>query len=228
VRIVFSLVIGMAAVAVRAADDTATADEQKVIDAVAKLPGSMKAAINPDLHKDARVVVKFKELSDGTLAALKKYPQVGGIETFDSTKCTEKGFGLLAEFPHLRVLKLGQSTATDKTAGQLAECSELRLLYVTQARLTDAGLEKLKKLTRLDALDVSGNKGITDAGMAHVKTLERLEILYLANTAVTDKGLFDLSPLEGLRTLNVVNTKVTAEAAMKFVDQMPNLRVVRR
>jgi hypothetical protein len=37
-----------------------------------------------------------------------------------------------------------------------------------------------------------------------------------------------LKPLEGLRSLNVALTKVTPDAAMKFADEMPNLRVVRR
>ncbi len=215
------------ALASRSADDTPTADEQKVLDAVAKLPGVTKARIDPDLHKEARVSVKLKELTDGTAAALKKFPQVGAVDTLDSTKCTEKTFAALEDLPHLWQLKLGQNAATDKTLALIAGCKELRLLYVSQAKITDAGLDKLKALTRLEALDVSGGK-ITDAGMAHVKALERLEVLYLSNTAITDKGLFELASLEGLRTLNVVNTKVTADAAMKFVDLMPNLRAVRR
>jgi hypothetical protein len=226
VRIVLGLVIATAAGGLaRAADDTPTADEQKVIDAVTKLGG--RGSINPDLHGDARVSVKFTELTDATLAALKKHPQVGAVETFDSTKCTDKGLSALAGLPHLRQLKLGQNTATDKTLAVIAGCKQLRLLSVGQARITDAGLEKLKSLTRLEVLDVSGNPKVTDAGIAHIKTLERLEVLGLANTAITDKGLFALAPLEGLRSLDVRGTKVTADAAMKFPDMMPNLRAVK-
>ena len=208
------------------AEETPTADEQKAIDALTKLGG--KAAIDTNLHKEARVAVRFKELTDGTIASIKKYPQVGAVETFDSTKVTEKGFGLFDDFPHLWNLRLGTNAATDKTLAILAECKELRLLYVTGGRITDAGLASLKKLTRLEALELSGNKAITDAGMTHIKALERLEILYLGETQITDKGLFELASLEGLRTLGVAKTKVTDAAAMKFVDLMPNLRAVRR
>jgi hypothetical protein len=226
VRTVLCVVIGMAALGLtRAADDAPTPVEQKAIDALTRLGGT--ASVNPNLHQDARVAVRFKELTDATLAALKKHPQVGAVETFDSTKCTDKGLAALADLPHLRQLKLGQNAATDKTLAVIAECKQLRLLYVGQARITDAGLEKLKPLTRLEALDVSGSTKVTDAGMAHVKTLERLEVLGLANTAITDKGLYELAPLEGLRSLDVRNTKVTADAALKFPDMMPNLRAVR-
>ena len=64
--------------------------------------------------------------------------------------------------------------------------------------------------------------------MQTVKRFERLQALYLANTSLTDKGLRELKGLDGLRTLNVANSKITADAAEKFVDEMPNLRGIRR
>ena len=75
---------------------------------------------------------------------------------------------------------------------------------------------------------ITNNPKITDKGMQTVKGCERLRALYLASTALTDKGLAELKVLDGLRTLNVVNTRVTADAAEKFVDEMPNLRGIRR
>src|SRR5262249_56423131 len=105
---------------------------------------------------------------------------------------------------------------------------ELRELVIPASGVTDAGLASLAKLPRLEALDVSENPRITDKGMAQIAMLERLEHLYLGKTSITDKGLFELKPLEGLRTLHVAGTKVSANAAEKFADEMPNLRVVRR
>jgi hypothetical protein len=227
VRTTFCLLIALVpTLAARSAEESPTPEEQKVIDAVGKLGG--RGMISTDQHKEARVLVKIKEINDGTIAKLKAYPQIGGIETFDSRQCTEKGFTTLADFPHLWQLKIGQNRLTDKTLAVIVECKELRLFFAEQGQVTDSGLANLKKLTRLEALDLSGNRAITDAGMVHIKALERLEILYLGDTQLTDKGLFELSGLEGLRTLNVAKTKVTADAAMKFVDLMPNLRAVRR
>ena len=104
----------------------------------------------------------------------------------------------------------------------------LRHLGLNESGITDVELPALKKLTRLEHLTLTNNPKITDKGMQTVKGFERLQALYLGNTALTDKGLAELRGLDGLRTLNLANTKVTADAAEKFVDEMPNLRGIRR
>lgn len=220
------LLLGTAtALAARAADDTPTDAEQQAMTAAKLLQG--KAAIDPDLHPDARVSVKFETLSDAPLVTLAKYPQVGSIQALDGTKCTEKGLAALKGLPHLRRLVLNKSGVTDKELAAIAECKQLRALVIPESTVTDAGLAVLPKLPRLQGLDLSDNPKISDKGMAHVKTLERLEVLYLNKTSITDKGLFELKPLEGLRSLSVGGSKVTAAAAEKFPEEMPNLRVVR-
>ncbi|MDB5307205.1 MAG: hypothetical protein JWO38_1407 [Gemmataceae bacterium] len=227
-RTVLALAFGIGmttALTGRAADDTPTADEQKVIDAVRVLKG--KASIDSGLHPEARVAVKFEAATDATLVALAKRPQVGAIQALDGRQCTGKGFAALADLPHLRRLVLNQSRATDKGLAVLAGCKQLRTLIIPESVVTDDGLAALEKMTRLEALDLSETK-VTDKGIAHIKRLERLEILHLNKTGITDKGLFELKPLEGLRSLSVGGSKVTAAAADKFPDEMPNLRVVRR
>lgn len=204
----------------------ATADEKADLDAVAKAGG--KADIDPKLAPDARVVAKFEAATDATLVALKKHPHIGAVEVFDATKCTEKGFAALKELPHLRRLVLSKSDMSLGRVNAIAGCAELRDLRLPGAGLSDAELVPLQKLTLLEQLDLSENGQVTDRGMASVKALERLRALYLAKTAITDKGLMELKDLDGLRTLYVGGTKVTADAAEKFTDQMPNLRVIRR
>jgi hypothetical protein len=166
------------------------------------------------------------------LLALKKWPQIGSITIFDASTCTDRGFTSLADLPHLRKLNISKFRTTGKTLDTIGNCKHLRSLALAnpdnQGALTDASLASLKKFTRLEALDLSGNPKITDKGMVHVAAVERLEVLYLAKTGITDKGLFELKPLEGLRTLGVNGTKVSVDAAEKFPDEMPNLRVVRR
>ena len=203
-----------------------TDDEKRAIDLVAKAGG--KAAIDPKLPAAARVSAKFEAANDATLAGLKKAPQVGAIDVFDATRCTDKGFAALKELPHLRKLALGKSALGAAAATAIGQCKELRVLYLPGSRLTDAELAGLKSLVLLEALDVSDNPQVTDKGMETVKALERLQTLYLAKTGLTDKGLLELKGLDGLRSLNVVGTRVTGEAAEKFADEMPNLRAVRR
>ena len=218
--------LSFACVAVVRADDTPSAEEQKAIDAVEKAGG--KASIDPKLAAGARVSAHFDSATDTVLISLKKYPQIGAIEVLDANKCTEKGLGALKDLPNLRKLILGKSDLNSARVNAIGQCKELRHLGLVEAGLTDGELAGLKKLTLLEHLSLSNNAKITDKGMQTVKGFERLQALYLANTALTDKGLAELNVLDGLRTLNIANTKVTADAAEKFVDEMPNLRNVRR
>jgi hypothetical protein len=215
--------------AARAADEGPTPDEKKTIDALAAQVKT--ATVDPGLPAAARVAVRFDAATNAQLAALKKYPNVGAVAVLDAGRLTEAGYAALKDLPHLRKLVLSSGAAADKTLAAVADCKHLRALaVVNDPRLpgvSDAGLASLQRLTRLESLDLSGNARVTDKGMAVVKSLERLEFLYLAETAITDKGLFELKPLDGLRTLNVAGTKVTSAGAEKFLDEMPNLRVVR-
>jgi hypothetical protein len=57
-------------------------------------------------------------------------------------------------------------------------------------------------------VDLSDSK-VTNAGLAHLKTLRDLEELDLARTDVTDAGLKHLQGLVKLRSLSLIGTKVT-------------------
>lgn len=220
----FSLALTLVAVA--QPDKNPTADEKKAIDLVVKAGG--KAEVDPRLPAAARVSVKLDAATDATLANLKKVAQIGALDVFDATRCTDAGFGHLKALPGLRKLSLGKSAVGGLSAKALGECKELRYLYLAGSGLTDTELTGLKGLTLLEWLDISDNPQVTDAGVTTVKGLERLQSLNLSKTALTDKGLAALKPLDGLRNLSVVGTKVTSDAAEKFADEMPNLRVVRR
>jgi hypothetical protein len=206
------------------AADTPSAAETAAMNAIDKLGG--KADIDAKLAAEARVTARFEAITDSTLAALKKYPQIGAIETFDATRSTDKDFTAIKDLPNLRKLVLHKGALSPASANAIGQFKELRYLALVDCNVTDAELVSLKKLTLLEHLTLSENPKITDKGMAAVKGFERLQVLYLSKTSITDKGLAELKPLDGLRTLSVMGTKVTAEAAEKFPDEMPNLRKV--
>jgi hypothetical protein len=222
----FALVIVFAGTMTAIAADKPTAGEQAAMDFVTKSGG--QASLDPKLPPEARVLAKFEAVSDAVLIGLKKHPTVGGVDTFDASRCTDKGFVALKELPHLRKLVLGKADLTPAGATAIGQCAELRYLALVNAGLTDAELASLNKLTMLEHLTLSGNPKITDKGMLTVKGFDRLQVLYLGNTSITDTGLIELKVLDGLRTLSVGGTKVTQEAAEKFADDMPNLRAVRQ
>ena len=212
------------ALALTARAQDPTADEKAAMDAVVKLGG--KAAIDSRLSPEARVVAKFEGPTDLVLAGLKKLPQVGAVEVFDATKCTDKGVATLKSLPNLRKLVVEKAALSPLSLAAIGGCKELRHLGLVNCGVSDAELARLKALTLLDHLALSDNRQITDKGMAVVKGFERLRVLYLTETSITDKGLAELKPLDGLRTLSVRGSKVTATAAEKFPDDMPNLRKV--
>src|SRR5262249_44945308 len=95
------LAVFLFALPARAAD-TPTAEERKTIDAIEKLGG--KGEISEKLPTEARVLAKFEGPSDNALAGLKKHPLIGGVDVFDATRCSERGFAALKDLPNLRRL----------------------------------------------------------------------------------------------------------------------------
>jgi hypothetical protein len=96
--------------------------------------------------------------------------------------------------------------------------SNLTLLYLTGfpnlERLSlppitdDAGMEHLKGLTNLKAIDVEGTQ-ITDAGLVHLRKLTNLTKISLFKTNITDTGLANLAGLTELETLGLGETQIT-------------------
>ncbi|MBY0456275.1 MAG: hypothetical protein K2V38_02950, partial [Gemmataceae bacterium] len=151
-----------------------TADEQQAVELITKAGG--KAEIDARLPAEARVVARFEAATDATLLALRKGVQIGALDAFDATKCTDKGFAVLKDLPHLRKLVLSKSELTKAGATALGQCKELRDLRIPASGLTDAELGNLKGLALLEQFDVSDNPQVTDKGMAVVKGFERLQV----------------------------------------------------
>jgi hypothetical protein len=221
----FALVIALAGTMTALADEKPSTKERATIDFVEKSGG--KGSIDPHFSPEARVLARFESVSDTTLKNLKKYPLIGGVDAFDASQCTAKGFGELQNLPHLQKLAIRKGNLKAAGVAAIGQCKELRCLTIVNAGLSDEHLVSLDKLTMLEHLTLSENPKVTDKGMNTVKGFDRLRELLLTKTSITDAGLMELKVLDGLRSLNVGGTKVTDAAAEKFADDMPNLRTVR-
>ena len=68
---------------------------------------------------------------------------------------------------------------------------------------------------------------ISDAGLAHLKSLPQLRTLALENAPITDAGLGHLKALTYLEELNLKGTQVTDAGVQDFQTAMPNVKVER-
>ena len=76
-------------------------------------------------------------------------------------------------------------------------------------QMTDALLAELPRLENLEALELSGCRGVTDRGLRHLASFPRLRRLNLSGTSITDAGLAALRELPALRVLELGWTRVT-------------------
>ncbi len=97
-------------------------------------------------------------------------------------------------------------------------------VHLAGTQITDASLERLKRLTQLQTLDLWETK-ITDAGLEHLEGLTQLQVLDLWRAHVTDAGLKHLKGLTQLQTLGLCETKVTYEGVKGLQQAMPKCRI---
>ncbi len=112
-------------------------------------------------------------------------------------------------WPNLQELSLGNTKVTDKGIGSLDNHTpQLQRLDLTgNEGITDKGIASLVKLP-LERLFISRTK-VTDAGMESVRKLRKLEELYCGNNAVTDQGVANLKGMPYLKVLALADSQLT-------------------
>jgi serine/threonine protein kinase len=109
----------------------------------------------------------------------------------------------IAKLGNLEVLHLNG----DAVSGNLSaiEALDLRDLRLEESGLSDTDMIPLAKMQSLLELDISTNKGITDAGLLKLASLTNLRILKVADCSATETGIKTLKgflPLCDVRTLS--------------------------
>ena len=139
---------------------------------------------------------------------------------------TDRGLAHLAELPSLESLDISGNPRITGTG--LAGFKSLKAVTLNGNGLTDAGLKSVARLTTLQSLNLnlSGNKGITDAGIAELKSLQHLlPSLDLSDTRVTDAGLKELAALQGLQALNLNHTSI-GDDGLAELKRLPALKSI--
>ena len=93
----------------------------------------------------------------------------------------------------------------------------------------DKALANVSELINLKVLVIVAGEGgnITDDGLEHLKKLTKLELLNLMATSVTDEGLDHIKQMKNLKTLWLSATAMTADGAAELQQALPKLRIMR-
>jgi hypothetical protein len=162
-----------------------------------------------DGHTSEIPAFLFKDPAASRLAALPIGEKPFGLRLLNADEAVLKA---IARQRQLKILDLKQTTITDAQLTALAGL-RLRHLAVGGAAKTDLGLKHYFALLEAvpTRLNLSGWKGLTDAGLKRLTVQPKLQTLDLSFTAVTDAGVKSLSTFSQLASLYLDRTAVRGE-----------------
>jgi hypothetical protein len=110
----------------------------------------------------------------------------------------------------------------------LDDAGRILSIEAIRSELVDDDLARLRTLRSLDALEIAGG-AITDAGVAHLRSLVGLVRLYLHDIPLSDDGLAPLDGLTNLEALALQGTRITSAglAHLKPLKQLEALNLAR-
>ncbi len=135
----------------------------------------------------------------------------------------------IAELEHVTGLALGGSRElSDDGLRHLARMPQLEHLDLSEypgGKLTDRGLEVLAHLPNLRTIEMTWQRGITDAGVANLRFCERLERVNLMGSPTGDGAV---EALRGKPALHHFSTgKLVTDAGLRFLPDFPLLKTFR-
>ncbi len=139
---------------------------------------------------------------------------------------TDEALGKIARLDFVTSLNLGGSIElTDDGLLQLARMPQLERLELSEypgGKLTDRGLEALNHLTNLRRFEMTWQSGITDRGIANLRSCERLEEVNLMGSPTGDGAI---EALQGKAMLRRFSTgKLVTDAGIPLLHHFPLLK----
>jgi hypothetical protein len=167
--------------------------------------------------------IGFAEVTDSGLQHLATLTGLREL-AFGGNKLTEVGLQVLRGMPQLEVLDLSGKQRTDSGLWFLgttdigmdpvATLGGLKALSLSGLTVTPRGVEKLRKLGKLERLDLHGCKRVGDDVVQHLAAMPGLKWVDLQDSGVTASGLAELRRLRpALRVDGRVEVKQAVAAA---------------
>ena len=165
-------------------------------------------------------------INDNGLAHLEK---TKGLKHLDLSQCcwiSDKGMGALSSLNYLTTLDLSETRITNESLVHVSKLTYLKHLVLKKTSIKGAALTPLDRLHALIYLDLS-HTAIEDAALAALCGCPNLETLWLDDCkGITDAGLAHLRPLKNLRKLGLSNTEIDDKGVEENLMQL-GLRGIR-
>jgi hypothetical protein len=141
---------------------------------------------------------------------------------------TDEAISRIASLDHVTVLDLGGSRElTDDGLRQLARMPQLEHLNLSEypgGKLTDCGLEVLRHLPNLRRFEMTWQAGISDAGVANLRSCERLERVDLMGSPTGDGAIEALAGKAHLRDFR--SGRLVSNAGLALLRNLPALQTL--
>ena len=176
--------------------------------------------------KESRIAPR-RQLTDGEwdelIAAIKEH----GITGLDANGLmTDDVLGRVAGLDHVTRLSLGGSRQLgDDGLLHLARMPQLRELDLNEypgGKLTDRGLQVLRSLPNLRKLEMTWQRGISDAGAANLRACDRLEHVDLMGSPTGDGAIAALRGKPRLRRFS--SGRLVTDAGLAMLHDFPLLK----
>lgn len=94
-------------------------------------------------------------------------------------------------------------------------------------QMTDAMLKDLASIDHLQVLNLSGSRGVTDAGIIHLAAMGQLRHLDLSGTGVTDRALELIASMPQLESISLARTGISDSgvAHLAHCDQLVDVNL---
>jgi len=148
-------------------------------------------------------------LNDSGASVLGRLSQLRRLSIDGRQAISPAGYRHLAGLQGLVELRLASCALTDGDLAFLSEMSGLEVLELPGNPITSAGMDHLRKLSKLRRLNVSFCPEIDDEALAKISALASLEDLAGQDTRVTDAGLIHLFDMPCLKNVTVLGATVT-------------------
>jgi hypothetical protein len=172
-------------------------------------------------------IVPRRQLSDAEWDQLVGVMKERRVTALDANGLmTDAVLARIADLDHVTSLALGGSRQlTDDGLRHLARMPQLLHLDLSEypgGKLTDKGLEVLRHLPNLRTVDMTWQRGITDAGAANLGSCERLERVNLMGSPTGDGAIAALQHKPALHDFS--SGKLVTDAGLRMLHNFPTLR----